>query len=97
MAKDDEGHLRIGEVDPTGELEEVLSDLEALLKNGDVVGALTSRGVNASLALLGIHALRAYLVGDKREAAEDFSTVAEEIGARLEAAGLPPSNGHGAA
>jgi hypothetical protein len=42
---------------------------------------LTQRG--ASLALLVADALHAYLKGNKKEAAEDLSTAAEEIAARL--------------
>ncbi|MCC6558543.1 MAG: hypothetical protein IT372_36875 [Polyangiaceae bacterium] len=71
-------------VDPSAELGELFDDLEALLKNGDVIAALTARDINASLALLAVDALRAYLAGRKADAVEDFSTVAEEIRARLE-------------
>lgn len=74
-------------LDPTVEIDAVLDDLESLLKNGEVIGALTTRGINASLALLGAGALRAYLKGHKADAAEDFATVAEEIKGRQ--AGLP--------
>jgi hypothetical protein len=70
-------------MDPTAELHVVFNDLETLLKNGDVVGALTLREINASLALLAVQALRAYLADRKVEAAEDFATVSEEIRARL--------------
>jgi hypothetical protein len=77
----------------TGELDEVLGELEALLKNGDIMNALASRGINTSLALVAASALRSYLAGRKMEAAEDFATVAEEILARL-AAGRA-SIGHG--
>jgi hypothetical protein len=81
-------------VDPTAELNELFDDLEALLKNGDVIGALTIREINASLALLAVQALREYLTDRKAEAAEDFGTVAEEIRARLElSSGAAPGNG----
>lgn len=74
------------------ELDEVLGDLETLLKNGDVVGELTQRGVNASLALVALDGLAHYLRGERLRAADDFGTVAEEITARLAAAsGDPPS------
>lgn len=81
-------------VDPTRELESLFDELEDLMKNGDVVGALSERGINASLALTAIDALRAYLLGSKHQAAEDFELVAEEIRARL---GVPvtPANGQG--
>jgi hypothetical protein len=70
-------------IDPTGEIRAVLDELETLLKNGDVISALSARNVNASLALLAIEGLRAYLAGKKGEAADDFATTAEEIRARL--------------
>ena len=70
-------------VDPTGEIGALLEDLETLLKNGDVVGALSARNINASLALLALEGLRTYLSGKKNEAANDFASVAEEIRARL--------------
>jgi hypothetical protein len=77
------------------ELETVMGELEALLKNPDVGSALAGRGVNISLALVGVEGLRAYLEGDKARAAEEFSTVAEEVAARLAAskadAGQRPS------
>lgn len=64
------------------ELDEVLDDLDALLKNADVADALSSRGVNISLALTAAYGLRAYLHGDKVTAIEDLSTAAEEIASR---------------
>jgi hypothetical protein len=64
------------------ELDDVLDDLDALLKNADVADALSSRGVNISLALTAAYGLRAYLHGDKTTAIEDLSTAAEEIAAR---------------
>ncbi len=79
-------------LDPSGEIDAVLGDLEALLKNGDVMSSLADRGINTSLALVAASALRSYLAGKKAEAAEDFATVAEEIQARL-AVGRGP-NGH---
>ena len=69
--------------DPKAELDAVLDDLEALLKDGDVMGWLTGRGINVSLALVGAQGLRSYLAGDKQAAAEDFSTVSDEIHARM--------------
>ena len=79
-------------LDPSGEIDAVLGDLEALLKNGDIMSSLADRGINTSLALVAASALRSYLAGKKAEAAEDFATVAEEIQARL-AVGRGP-NGH---
>ncbi|WP_437591744.1 hypothetical protein [Sorangium sp. So ce1000] len=95
MTRDEEkkGHHAGGGVDPGPELAAVFDDLETLLKNGDVIEALTARGINASLALLAADALRAYLSGRKADAAEDFATVAEEIQGRLAAsAGAPGSD-----
>ena len=66
------------------ELSEVFEDLATLLKHPDVVGELTSRGVNSSLALVAAEGLAAYIEGEKARAAEDFETVAEEIKSRLE-------------
>lgn len=80
-------------LDPSGEIDAVLADLEALLKNGDIMSTLSARGINTSLALVAAGALRSYLAGKKADAAEDFATVAEEIQARL-AVGRGP-NGHG--
>jgi hypothetical protein len=65
------------------ELGELLDELDTLLKNPDVGALLTGRGINTSLALLVADALRAYLKGNKKEAAEDLSTAAEEISSRL--------------
>lgn len=65
------------------ELREVFEDLDALLKTPDVGSELTARGVNTSLAIVAAEALLAYVEGDKERAAEDFETVAEEIGSRL--------------
>jgi hypothetical protein len=67
------------------ELYEVFEDLDTLLKHPDVGTELASRGVNQSLAIVAAEALLAYVQGDKARAAEDFDTVAEEIGARLRA------------
>jgi hypothetical protein len=71
-------------VDPNRELDAVLDDLEALLKNGEVIAALTARGINASLALVAAGGLRAYVKGKKADAADDFATVAEEIRVRAD-------------
>jgi hypothetical protein len=71
-------------IDPQREIEVLLEDLEALLKSGEVVSALTGKGINASLALLAAGGLRAYLGGHKAEAAEDLATAAEEIRARIQ-------------
>ncbi len=77
-------------MDPSREIAELFDDLVSLLKNPDVVAALTDRGVNASIALLAVDGLGAYLTGDKAQAAEDLRTVAEEIEGRLRFANDPP-------
>lgn len=64
------------------EVDDALDELETLLKNGDVVTALTERGVNTSLALTALYGLRSYLHGDKPGAIEDLGTAVEEISAR---------------
>ena len=79
-------------LDPRAELEAVVDDLEALLKNGEVIGSLTVRGINASIALIAVSGLRAYLKGNKAEAADDLGTAAEEIRGRI--AGDAGSTGH---
>lgn len=99
MAEDDDRTIGGGtafEVDPTREVSQLFDELEDLLKNGDVIAALSGRGVNASLALTAIEGLRAYLAGKKADAAEDFAVVAEEIRARLELAQgeARSTNGH---
>src|SRR5262245_35077703 len=84
---DDEHDVSLGKtpaIDPSREIASVMDELEDLLKNGDVVEALSNKGVNASLALTAIDGLRSYLEGRKAEAAEDLGIVAEEIRARLE-------------
>ncbi len=67
------------------ELDDVFEDLITLLKNPEVGTVLTARGVNTSLALVAAEGLKAYAEGDKKRAAEDFETVAEEIASRLAA------------
>jgi hypothetical protein len=64
------------------ELDEVLDDLDELLKRNDVGAVLAERGINISLALTAANGLRAYLKGDKATAIDDLGTVAEEIAAR---------------
>jgi hypothetical protein len=70
-------------IDPDKELEQLFDELDQLLKNPDVSEALAKRGVNTSLAIVAADGLRAYLQGKKKQAAEDFETVAEEITTRM--------------
>jgi hypothetical protein len=65
------------------EIDDLFSELDQLLKNADVATVLAGQGINISLALVAADGLRAYLRGDKAQAAEDLGTVAEEIRARL--------------
>lgn len=65
------------------ELADVFEDLVMLLKRPDIGGVLNERGVNTSLAIVAAEGLQAYVEGDKKRAAEDFETVAEEIATRL--------------
>lgn len=91
MASDEDDLGERPKLDPTRELEELLDELQVLIKNPDVVSALADRGVNASLALVALDGLGAYLVGDKAQAADDLKTVAEEIEGRLKFGNDPPS------
>jgi len=65
----------------------LLREIEALLKHPSVTIELGHRGVNASIMMLAIQGLTAYVEGNRRQAHEDFSTVAEEIRARLDRPG----------
>jgi len=67
------------------QLEELCDELEEMLKRPDVGAALTERGVNTSIALLAVQGIAAYLRGDRAPAADDLSTAAEELRARLAA------------
>lgn len=75
------------------ELEEVLDELDALLKSNALGDALSDRGVNISLALTAAAGLRAYLRGDKANAIADLGTAAEEIAARVSERALSGSGG----
>ena len=97
MADDDDDdvhHADLGErvaLDPSREMEALLDEMVTLLKNPDMVAALTKKGINASLALLAVDGLAAYLAGKKAQAADDLKTVAEEIEGRLQFGNDPPS------
>jgi hypothetical protein len=67
------------------DLEELLTELETLIKSAEMGAVLAARGVNVSLALVATEGLRCYLRGDKQRAAEEFDMMAEEIAARLAA------------
>ena len=76
---------------PLSEVDDVLAELETLLKNPDVGAALAEKGVNISLAMLAMDGLAAYLHGDKPKAVEDLTHFAEEVAARMKetAKGMP--------
>lgn len=65
-------------------LDGLLEEFEKLLKRNEVGLALGARGVNVSIALTAVQGLRAYMRGNKAQAAEDLATAADELGARLE-------------
>ena len=65
-------------------LEDLLDELDGVLKKPDVSVYLNEKGVTAGIALLIADGLRAYLQGKKAEAADDLGTAAEEIAARLD-------------
>lgn len=66
----------------TKEIDGFFDELDDLLKNADVQQVLASRRVNASIAMLVVDGLRAYLQGEKAEAIEDLGAAAEEIAQR---------------
>lgn len=62
----------------------LLREVETLLKHPSIAMELGRGGVNTSIALLAIQGVEAYLEGNRRRAAEDLTTAAEEIFARME-------------
>jgi hypothetical protein len=62
----------------------LLSDVEGLLKHPSISVELGNRGINASIALLAVQGLTAYVEGNRLRAQEDFATAAEEILTRME-------------
>jgi len=68
------------------EIDDIFDELDTLLKSAEAGAELAERGVNVSLAMVAADGLRAYLHGDKAKAAEELSTAAEEITARMQAA-----------
>jgi hypothetical protein len=67
----------------TKTLSVLLSEIETLLKSATVGMELAKRGVNTSVALVAVQGIASYIEGDKRRAADDLGTAAEEIRARL--------------
>jgi hypothetical protein len=61
------------------EVDSLFDEVSDLLKNVEVADVLAERKVNASLAMLVVDGLRAYLLGKKEAAIEDLSTAVEEI------------------
>ena len=74
MARDEPRVLR--------EIDEVLGEVETLLKTNDASVELSKRGVNVSLAMTALTGLRSYIAGDKSGAIQDLGTAFEEIVAR---------------
>lgn len=65
------------------ELDDVLDEMDVLLKNPEAGAELAERGVNVSLALTLTEGLRAYLHGDKDRAILELGTATDEIAARM--------------
>jgi hypothetical protein len=72
-----------------GAVVRLLGEIEGLLKHPSVSVELGHRGINASIAILAIQGLTAYVEGNRRRALDDFATVADEIRVRLERSELP--------
>jgi hypothetical protein len=64
-------------------LSELFDEIEEVLKEPAAGAELTARGVNTSIALVAVQGLRAYLAGERAQAAEDLGTAADEIRMRL--------------
>jgi len=67
---------------PLQEIDDVMEELETLLKNPDVSAALAEKGVNTSLAMLAMDGLAAYLRGDKAKAVDELVLFTDEVKAR---------------
>ena len=65
-------------------LQDLLDELDGVLKKPEVSLYLNEKGVTTGIALLIADGLRAYLQGKKEDAADDLGTAAEEIAARLD-------------
>jgi hypothetical protein len=77
---------------PRQELDDVMAELETLLKNPELGAELADKGVNASLALVALDGLRAYLAGDRARAAEELGTFSDEVLGRIAlSSSEPPS------
>ena len=79
-------HMATGD-GTTRTIGKLLGEVEALLKTPTVGVELAKLGVNTSVALIAVQGLESYLAGDKRRAAEDLGTAAEEIRARMQIRG----------
>jgi hypothetical protein len=76
---------------PLTELDDLLDELDQLLKNPDVGSALADKGVNTSLAMTLAYGLRAYVNGDKQQALLELGTATEEIATRMARSSPTPS------
>src|SRR5262245_27336993 len=83
-------------MDPWADFKRLFVELERLLNDGSVIASLTARNVNASIALVALQGLRAYLLEDRKvQAAQDFATVSEEIFGRLAASAISEAEPRG--
>ena len=67
---------------PLDEIDDVFEELETLLKNPEVGAALAAKGVNASLAMLAMDGLAAYLRGEKEKGLDELQQFVDEVKAR---------------
>ncbi len=74
---------------PLNELDDLLDELDQLLKNVDVGSELAKKGVNTSLAMTLAYGLRAYVHGDKEQALLELGTATDEIAARMAGSSTP--------
>ena len=65
------------------EFDELLDQLNLLLKNPAVGADLAETGVNVSLAITLVEGVRAYLHGHKEAALLELGTATDEIAARM--------------
>ena len=70
---------------PENEIDDVFEELETLLKNPEVVAALTAKGVNTSVATMAMDGLHEYLRGNRDKAIDEMSQFVEEVKARANA------------
>jgi hypothetical protein len=72
-----------GELPRLKQLEDVLDELQGLLKNPEVGAELADLGVNVSIAMTLADGLHEYLKGQKARALLELGTATDEIAARM--------------